>query len=320
MNLFINELSFQAQAHDKTGANQLMDKLVSVYRSLKPLQEEGRVQTSKRLWEKELLNGYTVNQWAAEIGRSSIDKMRWFLIMVRKGPFIETILDDELEGYYECLLENDKEVSYSSLAGAAFLNGILISLCHCDEYNSEKISLRYRLNEGSFAEIDIANFYNPTLSEKFAGDFIEQRIKSLVEDVTSWDDFWANKEILYSRLSFCDCVRDQLNNLDFAPCIKIINTHLERMNEYCGMLASDENIVPEYHKMGILASTESGSTLSTYGYQRKFNCPDGKERLFDWHSKQLGQNIRIHFYPPDSGNNDFIVGYIGLHLKTIKYK
>ena len=151
--------------------------------------------------------------------------------------------------------------------------------------------------------------------------FVEELSRAVLENVSSWDELWEKRTELFSDLSFCDCVRDQLNRLDFGISnFKVIRRHLTKMNEYCRrMRMKNEDFIPDYTTMGIESSRESRETLKHYGYQRKFPCPDGSTRLFDWHSKQRGQNLRVHFYPPDHSTGNFIIGYVGPHLDTIKY-
>ena len=72
--------------------------------------------------------------------------------------------------------------------------------------------------------------------------------------------------------------------------------------------------------MGIEASKESSATIKHFGDQRVFTCPDGQKRIFTWHSKLKSENLRIHFHPPSDEDKDFIIGYIGRKLDTVKYK
>ena len=46
--------------------------------------------------------------------------------------------------------------------------------------------------------------------------------------------------------------------------------------------------------------------------------PDGTKRLFSLHAKLREFNWRIYFYPVQPG--EVIIGYIGVHLPTVKYK
>ncbi|MDM8524733.1 hypothetical protein QUF80_15300 [Desulfococcaceae bacterium HSG8] len=309
MYLLINELSFQAQASDRNHAHKLMNELVSVIKSLKSFQENP-VCTSETLWKRDISLRYNVFQWLNE---TSKDQMRWFNIVVRKGPYIETLLDEYLD-YYECRFHKE-DVSSSSLAGAFFFDGILTSLQHSDLYSSEQICLQCQ-GEGEPEESEIINVFNADQLP----DVIEKLSKRIFQNISSWNDLWTQKALLFPYLSFCECVKEQLGGLDFSPTnVKIIQEHLSKMNEYCGKLAENEKFLPDYQQMGLEATRENKITLKHYGYQREFICPDGKKRIFEWHSKQKGQNLRIHFYPPNDNNKQFLIGYIGPHLDTYKH-
>lgn len=309
MYLLINELSFEAQARDLRDADKLMKDLILIIKSLRPIQGSDPIRTSKTLWEKELLKGYNVHQWLTETNK---DQMRWFMAVVRKGPYIETLLDENLE-YHECLFRVE-DVSSTSLAGAVFYDGLLTSLRNSDRFGSERIPLRYR-EKNSFIEVEIINIYDPGNVTAV----IEEIKKNIFHDILSWNNLWSQKDVLFAKLLFCACVKEQLSNLDFTPTnMKIVKEHLAKMNEYCKRI-DDEKINPDYTQMGIRASRETDITLKRFGHQREFICPDGERRIFDWHSKQIGQNLRIHFYPPDDNNKHFLIGYIGRHLNTYEH-
>ena len=312
MYLLVNELSFQGQANELIDSHKLMNDLISVIRSLRPVCGTDPIRTSMKLWEKELFRGYNVNRWLNDINH---DQMLWFKAIVRKGPYIETILDEELD-YHECRFHGD-DVSSTSLAGAIFLDGILSSLQDADRFGLERIFLEYREGEVPFTKFEVLNIYDPRSVKNFIKEFSIE----VLEHVSSWNELWERRSELFSELTFCDCVRDQFNRLDFGiNNFKIIRRHLTKMNEYCKRIKMEnEDFIPDYTAMGIEASRESPETLKHYGYQRKFPCPDESTRLFDWHSKQRGQNLRVHFCPPDHGGRDFIIGYVGPHLDTIKY-
>lgn len=310
MHIFVNELSFQSQTDNAISANRLMDDLVTVIRLLKPIKGTDPILTSMTLWERELSPGFNVNQWLYQTRR---DQMLWLLALITKGPYIETFLDEELP-YHECWF-HDNDVSSSSLAGAVFFDGILTSLQESSDFNSETVHLKYREGDDDLRDIERLNVYKPAN----VTNIVNGIIREILRDVSSWDQLWEQKDVMFPRLSFCDCVRGQLEALGFTPTnMKIIKEHLARMNEYCERL-DREGIIPDYIKMGVLASRETPVTLSRYGYQRTFLCPDGEERLFEWHTKQIGQNLRIHFYPSYLDSKTILVGYIGPHLDTYSY-
>jgi len=310
MYILINELSFQAQAHNDQHANNIITNILYIIRLLGSIQGNDPIRTSETLWEREIIKGCSINDWLNK-GILNRDQRVWFTAIVRKGPFIENILNENLD-YHECWFQGD-DVSSTSLAGASFYDGLLTSLQECTRFNSERILLEYREGEGNFIECEILNFINP----ETAGDLIRQINQEILDGISSWDHFWSQRTLLFPNLLFCECVKDQLYNLDFTPSnIKIIKNHLGKMNNYVSKIISSDDIVPDYSQMGINASKESNITMKLYGYQRSFVCPDGLKRFFEWHSKQKGQNMRIHFYPQDLENDQFIIGYIGSHLDT----
>lgn len=287
-----------------------MDELVSVIKSLKFLQKEYPVCTSARLWEKKIAPEYDVFQWLNKISKNN-NRMRWLWKVVTNGPHNETHLDLD---YYECWFQ-DEDVSSSSLAYASDVGGILTSLQNSDRYDSERICLRCQ-GEGEPEESQIINVFN---TEQVA-DVIEELTKGIYQDISSWNDLWTQKDVLFPALSLCECVRGQLDRLGFSPTnVKIVQEHLSKMNKYGRKVSQDEKLLPDYQQMGLEATRETEITLKHYGHQREFACPDGKKRLFEWHSKQKGQNLRIHFCPPDGDNKRFLIGYIGPHLDTYKY-
>lgn len=73
--------------------------------------------------------------------------------MIRQGPFIDT--QGFLEGY-RCYF-NNQDISSSSVAGAAYLKGILISLQNAPEFIDEYINIQFGVNEQDLQEINIDN-------------------------------------------------------------------------------------------------------------------------------------------------------------------
>lgn len=308
MHMFINELSFAAQAENRDDADDLMTNIFRVIEELKPVMGDDPVSTSSKLWKKKLSPGLTVYKWMNTVKK---DRKRWFMIAVSKGPHVETLLD-EYVAYHECRFE-DEDATSSSLAGAACFNGLLSSLQKNARFDKTVLHVKYREDAGEFRNIDIPNAF-----DSGSASLILKNIRDTMPGITSWSDFWENRRILFPNLVFCECVEKQLKCLNFMQVIKIIKRHLSKMNEYCEKSRFEE-ITPDYTQMGIDATPESTCTMNQFGHQRIFICPDGDERLFEWHSKLHGQNLRIHFHPPDNDCRDFLIGYIGVHLDTCKY-
>ncbi len=320
MHVLLNEYSFEGQAPTRGHADNLIRDLIQVVKGLRTLRGDNPVHTSRMLWQAEVMPGYTVHQWLKDIqqshkkGDARKDQMRWLYAIVRKEPFIETVLDRGL-AYHECWLQK-QDVSSSSLAGAAFYGGILASLQDSVLFNQPLVRVEYREDEGALTKVDIHNAFNPATIDTIITHIHEV----LASEISSWDELWNQRTWLFSDLTFCACVYEQLREINFEKkYVNSIRRHLHVMDEYAAAVKNGDLLTTEYHKMGIPASTEDEVTLIHFGYQRNFQCPDEVTRLFTWHSKLYGINYRIHFYPPDGENNNFLIGYIGLHLDTWRY-
>lgn len=310
MYVFVNELSFQAQATSIIRADQLIKDLMSVITSLKRAQSNDPICTSMTLWEKEISSGLSVEQFLRQLSR---DQALLLKKLLRNGPYSEILIDSELL-YHECQLDQ-QDVCSSSLAAAVFFNGILASLQDSREFSFDTLRLIFREGEEEYQNIEIPNFYDP----KNVTSTLDVIIGGILKDISSWEQLWEQKATYFPRLMFCDCVEQQLKKLSCTPTnMKIVKEHLNKMDHYCEQMDRD-NIVPDYKKMGVNASTETPTTLYHYGYQRTLTCPDGQKRIFNWHTKQRGANIRIHFYPQYLGSNSMLIGYIGFHLDTYMY-
>ena len=71
-------------------------------------------------------------------------------------------------------------------------------------------------------------------------------------------------------------------------------------------------------RLSTKASPESQVTLNQYGKERTFLCPDDIERTFSWHLRLTPGAWRLYFIPFPK-TRKMIIGYIGPHLRTVKY-
>jgi hypothetical protein len=306
MHVMVNELSFIAQASTYQAANILMRSLIETIVGLQTIQGSGPICTHRDFHTCKLLPEYTVHTWAATSSDQHARSL--FLRLITKGPYIDRLLDEAID-YHECYLDQRNVIS-SSIAGAAFFKGALVSLKDAPEFQARLILVRFSTDGQRFQDIEVNNLNDPI----HVDDFIQQQLAG----ISSWDELWEMNEAYFTHLVFCADVHIQLNNLDFRPdLVASIKRHLNTMNEYHRQCQSGEITAPNYGHMGINASTESEATLThaRYGKEREFLCPDGQVRLFSWHSK-FGTGMRIYFCP--FGEN-FFIGYIGPHLRTVKF-
>ncbi|WP_013325286.1 hypothetical protein [Gloeothece verrucosa] len=82
--------------------------------------------------------------------------------MLKQGPFIDTqgLLDN-----CQCYL-NSKNISSSSIAGAAYDNGVLISLQNAPNFQSDSISVNFSENNQAFQIREIENLTDVAQANK----------------------------------------------------------------------------------------------------------------------------------------------------------
>jgi len=309
--IFLNELSFISQAVDLSDCHKLMEEIRKILEHLKPISKD--VYISRTLSSREIMAGYNVKNYAYDRNIPQAEKQS-FQILLTKNPYVENLLDKELD-YHECyLIETERDVTSTSVAGAACFDGMLVSLQRAAGFQNDFIPVSYREGEKELLEKNIPNQFDLKKTRVFVKGIIER-------DISTFKDLWNKRNELFPSLVFCHEVESQLKTLNpSSEELKNIIRHLKIMNEYMEKILNKEIPVPNYQKMGIGASEETEITLIHYGHLREFLCPDGKKRIFNWHSKLKGPNIRIHFYPPGNDAGSFIIGYIGRKLPTYRYR
>lgn len=328
MYVFLNELSFCAQANSNQESRRILREMKGVIDNLSPIIGNDEIHVSRKLWEKEIEYSLKLNDCINKLLRrkKERDLLAFLRQKMNKGPYVERLLDEEV-GYHECyLFDSREEVTGTSVAGATAFKGILVSLQNAPSYSGEKVHVLYMEGEEeiSFDEKEVDNQLDPERAKIFTRNFIEN------QDIKSFEELWRKRDTLFPHLKFCNSVEKNLKKLESRSSLFVLNAirrHLKCMEKYQWRLEKSRHRVsankkktPDYRKMGIETSIESGSTINKYGHTREFICPDGKTRLFTWHSKLKGhKNIRIHFYPPDDEVQDFLIGYVGKKLPTVDY-
>ena len=139
--------------------------------------------------------------------------------------------------------------------------------------------------------------------------WIEKRIRV---DVRTGPDLIQRAGSLFPNLVFCSGARKQIEKLESS------SIHLPRILE---RLFELEKLANAWTQNGFNygqihnASPESPSTMGRYGEQRRFVCPDGQGRTFEWHLKGLPNAWRVHILA-DAKEKKILIGYVGRHLPT----
>lgn len=168
MRFLINEHSFIGQAKHNDDADKLMNVLFEIIKELEPIYSSP-ILTHSSFFGCYVTMEIKVSDWLHQKSRSSNgeeqETSRILLIkLMNKGPFIDDILDEELD-FHECYF-NNRDVCGSSLAGAVHLQGNIISLQEALDFVSQSIQLRYSQNGVDYKEVEITNLTNVIHAKK----------------------------------------------------------------------------------------------------------------------------------------------------------
>jgi hypothetical protein len=175
MHFLINEQSFIGQAKHHDDADKLMIVLFEIIKELEPIKSSKPILTHSSFFSCHITVQIKVSDWLHQKSKSSSgeeqETSRILLIkLMNKGPFIDDILDEELD-FYECHF-NNQDVCGSSLAGAAYLQGTLISLQGAPDFVSQSIQLRYSQDGIGYKEIEITNLTHVSHAKKLRPRYV----------------------------------------------------------------------------------------------------------------------------------------------------
>lgn len=197
------------------------------------------------------------------------------------------------------------------LGVAYLLNFLAISLLSDECWNRTSLQIKssYLTEVGDIEEEIIQINHASQLSH--IEDHSEWIVKRLRQDIKDGIDLWKRRNELFPSLIFCESLLDRIQNLNYVEFQPIIRRLFELEN-YCKEMSGGFEPDKLYN-----ARPETNATLNKYGDERTFICPDGIKRVFSWHVSALDA-WRIYFEPlPD--NKKMVIGYIGRHLKTVKF-
>ena len=175
MYFLINELSFANQFSDTYDVDQGMDTLKNILQELKFLRDLKLI-THQGLGDRELYSEFTVRDWLRSYS-SKRDKDRDFLILFSsflKNKCISETLDEEFKNglyYWECYFNEVNHFS-SSLAGAAYLEGNLVSIQKSGTFDTPLLTVHFKRNEEAKERICIHNLYEVDHARKLRPQFI----------------------------------------------------------------------------------------------------------------------------------------------------
>ena len=316
LDMILNELSLQTPAPNISVARKWMSGFVQTILCIKS--QAGRqasLRTQYNFHSTLLASDYPLQRW---LNDSEVDReeQRFIKTLATKSPFSQDIVNLEVQEIESNLAacEFRYQGNIAIGLGIAFtLDTIAVSLLSdncwdCSHLNVDVIS----------ADVDDESL--SVVRHTSRREHLHAHIgwiKTIIQDnLIDGAALWNKRSELFPNLQFCDSVKKQLENLRIGDSmLPPIRKKLFELQNY-----SETWLVGGFNAelIGCKATPESEATLKKYLQERTFLCPDGQNRIFSWHVRLTPLPWRIHFYPEHQ--SQIIIGYIGSHLPTAKFK
>jgi len=313
LEMVLNELSLRTPAADILTAQQLMSELISTLRQATTSGVKRVLRTSDEINTIELAPGYPVARWRND-PKVNREEQSFFRTLTSKAPFW-TDVAEEIQDNFDLSQVWHQGEEARGLGFAVMIDALAVSLISEARWDCNRLELevrRFDENEDLIDErLEIIHASRRNHVQEHS-DWINNRIRSRVVNGL---ELWNRKDELFPSLIFCEAVSEQLQSLGAEnPILQLVKNRLSELEDYCKGW-TDEAFEPKSLRN---VSPESQVTLQNpkYSKERTFLCPDGKDRVFSWHTK-LSFGWRIYFFPNEQ--RKMIVGYVGCHLRTVKY-
>jgi len=160
MCFLINELSFIGQAQHNDDADNLMKVLLEIIKELEPIRGEEKILTHSSFFSGYISTALKVKEWLYAKSKSSLGEEQensrlLFIKLMNNGSFVDEILEESLD-YHECQF-NNQDVLGSSLAGAAYLKGTLISLQNAPDFVVDCVRVKFTTDGKFYEDVEISN-------------------------------------------------------------------------------------------------------------------------------------------------------------------
>lgn len=312
IDVVLNELSFLPPASDEHSARQRMSTLVLTLIQARSEGIRGELRVPGNLYTAELAPGYFVRDWTSD-RQAERDERNYFLRLATKIPFLQDIPD-----VATLALGYDFKIGAEAVEGcgvAYLLNAMLVSFYSDSRWETTQLEFTViqLADDGNLLEATekIIHACAPEHVQSHR-HWIQQRLQS---DIRSGADLWTQKETVFPSLGFCDCVEEQIRELERGtPMLQPVVAALFNLAE-ASRTWTTAGFDPKTIQGNV--SPESAVTMQRFGEQRRFRCPDGEIRDFDWHLKIALNAWRIHFCWENAQPGRLLIGYIGKHLPTV---
>lgn len=250
---------------------------------------------------------YTLKDWLKTLDNDS--RQRYVAYLVQ-----DPIIVDNPYFYY-----GDTEVSGFGYAFNNSLGLICFSVDNEWDKNTYEIRSEFLADNGEdiiFDTVEVKNLLckeDKINHEKWIDEQFRLKKQIMSKEFVDFEDFWEKRNALFPSLLFCNDVLNQImlygsvNDTSFKKAVRYLHSlenHISDVNKS----------IKKFDELPGDISNDSEATINKYKEERTFVSPDNSSQLFSMHSK-LG-NLRIYF---SHYNESILIGYIGKHLKTVKF-
>ncbi len=309
--MILNELSIQNNATGLVEIKKIISELLKVCHRIFCETGDLDFYYTENLLTGQLMNGYTIHDWFKDPQVPQNEKAFLRSIINRKqligekdflGSELRVVLDNgENENSVGCLM------AYETESYVVSMNTSL--LWQASEIKGSYISL-----EDDDRDVTVEN----CCFEEHVSLLNEKQRNKIMRNVSSGKELWEKRDELFPHLQFCDAVEKQLKEARLSLHIRMIMERLQILENYFAEFDGkfDKNEVG----YGCRDESETVEKNDELRRLRIFKTPYGQEEFFTWHISFAGNFPgRIHFIP-DAKHKVGIVGYIGKHLPTGKFK
>lgn len=311
----LNELSVHPDIcldSKKENARNIINKFVELLHRINRKREFDGLITTPDIYNFQISSKYSIHDWLQDPLVDQKYKAFFRIFYSHKCSYIENnnySLDE-----FKINLDNNKYNSIGCLV-ASERNESIISLQTHELWFNEIIEGIFSTLDNVVDEIVTESRMINNISEEKHLELLEEKIKEEhFAMLSSGQDLWENREILFPNLVFCESVKEQLYSDPEKFHIEQVAKKLIRMQQYF----SNYDGLYDPKKLGLNARTESETVKSNKDLKafRLFKKPDGTRDYFYNHIGFTGKYCgRIHFLPDDCDRKCYI-GYIGKHLPT----
>lgn len=317
MQMILNELSAKFPVGSAEDAREVMRIFLEACHEVKRIIHNDSILLDQDYRSFELAAGYRVEQWRNDPA-VDVENKRRFRVLLNKSVVYNSAEFEEEKGWdFRTEFQHEERVSKGCLL-VYEMDGVAVSFLSDAHWKTAEIEGTYieLTDEGELNEspVRIPNVSFRENIEKFKEFYARKKEEWRYTDIVSGEDILKYAQKAFPNLVFCEsAVQGCRRNVGVSEAGQVYKRLLELQKAAERMeVKFDKNMLPK-------ASPESGVTLERFEEEHTFRLPDGRVKIFSWHTRYTGGYAgRIFFYPaPDE--KTIYVGHIGHKLPTVNY-